>query len=169
LYYYESSWERLEKLLAILTQFDTSDLDTCWEILSDTNGGEPNNNTICRKGYRTVTTVTNIFTKNKFYYTLGRPCEYLDIYDGPNVIDFSQLVNACPVETLYGENAKETKLLRYFRDTVLRKTSEGKELIRLYYEWSDTIVKLLEGDEKFKGEVKTLIDGMLPLISTVTK
>jgi len=30
-------------------------------------------------------------------------------------------------------------------------------------------VKLLEGDEKFKGEVKTLIDGMLPLISTVTK
>ena len=168
-YYYESSWERLERLLEILPQFDTYDLETCWEALSDTDGGEPNNNTICRKGASSGTTVTNVFTKSKFYYTLGRPCEYLDIYYGPNVIDFSQLVNPCPMETLYGEDSKETELLRYFRDKVLSKTPEGKELIRLYYEWSDAIVKAMKGDKKFKGEVKALINGMLPLIGAVTK
>ena len=47
---------------------------------------------------------------------------------------------------------------------VLNKTSEGQELIKLYYEWSPAIVKAMEEDEEFKEEVKEMIDGVLELI-----
>ncbi|MCK5186739.1 MAG: hypothetical protein KAR43_06345 [Deltaproteobacteria bacterium] len=50
------------------------------------------------------------------------------------------------------------------RDNVLNKTPEGQEIIRLYYQWSPAIVKAMEEDEEFRGEVKEMIDGILPLI-----
>jgi hypothetical protein len=86
-YYYESSWLRLERLLEILPQFETYDLETCFAILSDHGDGEANNNTISRNGTSTGTTVTNVFTYDKVYYTLGRPHEYLDVYPGPVIIN----------------------------------------------------------------------------------
>ena len=42
----------------------------------------------------------------------------------------------CLSETIYGEDSEEVKLLRNFRNTVLTKTQEGRELIDLYYQWS---------------------------------
>ena len=56
----------------------------------------------------------------------------------------------CLALKIYGEHSKEVELLRYVRDNILDKTSEGKELIRLYYQWSPAIVKAMEEDEKFK-------------------
>ena len=47
---------------------------------------------------------------------------------------------------------------------MLSKTPEGQEIIRIYYDWSSTIVKEMEEEEKFKEDVKELIDGILPLI-----
>ncbi len=38
------------------------------------------------------------------------------------------------------------------------------KIIRLYYEWSPAILKAMEGDERFKGEIKEIIDSFLPLI-----
>jgi len=73
-------------------------------------------------------------------------------------------VQPCPTETLYGEHSEETELLRYFRDGVLSETSEGREWIRLYYQWSPEIVKTMEEDEEFKEQVKEMIDGVLELI-----
>jgi hypothetical protein len=70
----------------------------------------------------------------------------------------------CPTEELYGENSEQTELLREFRDNVLRKSPEGRELIRLYYEWSPGIAKAMERDGEFREEVKEMIDGILPLI-----
>lgn len=70
----------------------------------------------------------------------------------------------CPLDIIYGTHAEETKLLRQFRDKVLSQTSEGRELIKLYYLWSPTIVKAMEQDEEFKEEVKQMIDGVLPMI-----
>jgi hypothetical protein len=66
----------------------------------------------------------------------------------------------CPVE--------EVELLRYFRDNVLNKTTEGQELIRLYYELIPAIAKAMEEDEEFKEELKKIIDGTLPLIEEET-
>jgi hypothetical protein len=87
-----SSRARYERLMEILPAFDTYDLDTCWEILSDSSGGESTNDTICRRGESTVTTLTNIFTESTGYYTVGPPCEYLSMYDGPVTLDHDQPV-----------------------------------------------------------------------------
>ena len=70
----------------------------------------------------------------------------------------------CFVEKLYGEHSEATELLRNFRDKVLNKTPEGQELTRLYYEWSSSIVEAMKEDEKFKEQVKELIDGVMLLI-----
>jgi hypothetical protein len=70
----------------------------------------------------------------------------------------------CLIELIYGEHSAQTKRLRHFRDTILSKTSEGQELIKLYYLWSPVIVKAMEGDEEFKGEVKGMIDSVLSMI-----
>jgi hypothetical protein len=69
----------------------------------------------------------------------------------------------CPSETIYGEHSAETQLLRSLRDKVLSKTHTGKELIKLYYQWSPVIVRAMEADGNFKENVKEVIDGMLPL------
>ena len=70
----------------------------------------------------------------------------------------------CPILEIYGEHSEETELLRNFRDSILSKTSEGQEIIKLYYQWSPAIVKAMGADEAFKKEVKEMIEGVLPLI-----
>jgi hypothetical protein len=70
----------------------------------------------------------------------------------------------CSAELIYGEHSEQTELLRYFRDYILSKSPEGQEIIRLYYQWSPAIVKAMEEDEKYEGEIKEIIDGFLPLI-----
>jgi len=86
-------------------------------------------------------------------------------YDGNKKFTNTFRIISCPVENLYGESAKETELLRHLRDNFLSKTREGKELIRLYYEWNSLIVEAMEEDEQFKGVVKEMIDGVLGLIA----
>jgi hypothetical protein len=71
----------------------------------------------------------------------------------------------CITKEIYGEPSEQAEILRHFRDNVLGYTSEGQELIRLYYQWSPAIVKTMEEDEEFKEEVKELIDGILTLIN----
>jgi len=65
---------------------------------------------------------------------------------------------------MYGEGSREVTLLRALRDNLLSQTSEGKELIKLYYQWSPVIVRTMETDEEFKKELKSMIDELLPLI-----
>ena len=74
----------------------------------------------------------------------------------------------CSLEEIYGEFSKETELLRYLRDNYLSKTPEGQEIIRLYYQWSPMIVKMMEEDEEFEQEVKETIGGVLMLITEET-
>jgi hypothetical protein len=77
--------------------------------------------------------------------------------------------NPCAAEQIYGERAEETELLRYIRDNVLRQTPEGREIIRLYYQWSPAIVKALKGDAVLKGELKKMIDEIMPFLSTAVQ
>ena len=73
-------------------------------------------------------------------------------------------VKKCPclIEKIYGEDSKETELLRYFKDNLLNQTPEGRELIKIYSQWSPILVKVIEEDEEFKEEVKEIIDEILP-------
>ena len=69
----------------------------------------------------------------------------------------------CFLLQIYGENSEEVKMLRSLRDNLLRQTPEGREIIKLYYQWNPLIVKMVKEDEEFKEEVKELIDGFLLL------
>jgi hypothetical protein len=74
-----------------------------------------------------------------------------------------QSAGPCALSVIYGEQSDKTELLRYIRDNALSKTPEGRELIKLYYQWSPLIVKIMEGDENFKEEIKGVIDEVLPI------
>ena len=54
--------------------------------------------------------------------------------------------------------------MRYLRDNVLSHTPEGQEIIRLYYEWSPAIIKVIEEDKETKEKLKEIIDEIFPLI-----
>ena len=91
-YYYESSFLRLERLLEIFPTYETYDLETCLDILSDHGEGEANNNTISRDGGdgfgAAATVFSTIFTAENIYYTIQRPHEYLETYAGPVVLNY---------------------------------------------------------------------------------
>lgn len=73
----------------------------------------------------------------------------------------------CSSELIYGRDSEEAERLIHFRDNVLNQTPKGKELIRLYYQWSPVIVKAMEKDEEFKEEVKHIFDNLLELVGGV--
>jgi len=75
----------------------------------------------------------------------------------------------CPLSLIYGENSPRTKALRNFRDTVLRRTPEGRHLIRLYYQWGPAVARAMTADAQFKEEVKELTDAALTMIDTVAE
>ena len=71
---------------------------------------------------------------------------------------------SCPIVAIYGDDSEEVTLLRYFRDNVLTRTIQGKELIKLYYEWSPLIIRSILEDEELKKDLQEMIDGFLPLV-----
>jgi hypothetical protein len=77
----------------------------------------------------------------------------------------------CAATVALGKHPSENDLntLRKFRDNVLCKTQEGRELIKRYYQWSPAFVKAMEEDEDFKGDVKEMVDGVLMLIEEETE
>jgi hypothetical protein len=106
------------------------------------------------------TSISNIFTVGSAGTILR--------YDGSPIVPTTTttivLPQPCPTEEIYGEHSEETEILRYLRDNVLSQIPEGQELIRLYYVLSPVIVKVMEDDEKFKTQVKEMMDGVLELI-----
>ncbi|MBM4309979.1 MAG: hypothetical protein FJ119_03390 [Deltaproteobacteria bacterium] len=78
-----SSRQRMHRLLELAQSLETYDLQTCWNILTDSEDGLPSNTTICRRCDFSETTMTNIFTADTAFYSLGLPCEYLAHYGAP--------------------------------------------------------------------------------------
>ena len=70
----------------------------------------------------------------------------------------------CPAEQIYGDGSIEVTLLRAVRDNLLTQTSEGRELIKLYYQWSPVIVRSMKADENLKEDVKEMINGVLDVM-----
>ncbi len=70
----------------------------------------------------------------------------------------------CPISLALDDDELQLATIRSFRDNVLKKSKEGQEIIRLYYQWSPIIVKFMERDEEFTNDVKDIIDEVLPLI-----
>jgi hypothetical protein len=125
----------------------------------------------------------NIEESFRFYYNLGiHGRDFFDVTPVPPTTTISLTTTTstpsgttsvhtttllppfCLIEQLYGKLAEETELLRYVRDNILTQTAEGRELIRLYYQWSRMLAETLQEDETFREEVKTIIDSILPLL-----
>ena len=77
-----------------------------------------------------------------------------------------QTPSDCPITFALGRNSRQNDLntLRRFRDKILNKSSEGRELIKLYYQWGPLVINAMEADEEFKQEVKDMVDGVLRVI-----
>jgi hypothetical protein len=71
---------------------------------------------------------------------------------------------ACIFNDLLGYDDPRLDVLRQFRDNVLSQTQEGRELIKLYNQWSPIISKAMKEDEDFAEECAGMIDGLVPLI-----
>jgi pimeloyl-ACP methyl ester carboxylesterase len=67
----------------------------------------------------------------------------------------------CFLMAIYGSHSDETARLRHFRDDILSKTQEGRELIKLYYQWSPVIVRVMEADDDFKEDVREMVESHL--------
>ena len=74
-------------------------------------------------------------------------------------------IGPCALALMYGEHSDKTELLRLIRDNILSRTPEGRELIKLYYQWSPIIVQIMTDDEHFKEELKDMINGAFPLLA----
>lgn len=97
----------------------------------------------------------------------GMPGEWrVDVFyndDFQYTENFTIAAGACAIRQLYGTDAEETRLLRSFRDHVLNATPEGREMVKLYYQWSPALVRSMEGDDELRDTVKAMVDRMLPL------
>ena len=72
----------------------------------------------------------------------------------------------CPARRIYGDSSETSELLRSFRDGILSRTAEGREIIKLYYLWSPVIVQAMEEDEELQKWLKETIDRVLPIIES---
>jgi hypothetical protein len=72
----------------------------------------------------------------------------------------------CPAVFALGGDARENDLntLRRFRDEVLSKTAEGRQIIKLYYQLGPAEVQAMANDQEFKKEIKEMIDRILPFL-----
>jgi hypothetical protein len=71
----------------------------------------------------------------------------------------------CPLSLMYGDDSPQAGALRTFRDDVLRRTPEGRELIRIYYQWGPAVARAIMADDQFKEEAKELADAVLMMIA----
>jgi hypothetical protein len=77
----------------------------------------------------------------------------------------NEIFGACALTLMYGEQSIEVELLRDYRDNVLSQTPEGREIIKLYYQWSPVIVRAMQEDGAFKQEIIDIVDEIFPMLS----
>jgi hypothetical protein len=98
-------------------------------------------------------------------------CKVTDAQDHSGEVTWDGFVvnSSCPLAQIYGEGSEQVQLLRNFRDTVLRETLVGEQLINVYYEWSPVIGREIDKDDGFREVLTEMIDGILPLIDTTVE
>jgi hypothetical protein len=63
-----------------------------------------------------------------------------------------------------GSNNPDLKTLRRFRDEVLVKSSIGKQLVKIYYEKSTTVIEALESHEFYRKIAAALLNKIIPVL-----
>ena len=144
-YYSESSSVRYDRLMYLLQNTQTFDLNACWTILSDTNGGEANKNTISRKaGFGGSSTVFGtVHSPDGLYYVLGRPDAYLVEYNEPQFVSFNKMPSVKRLIALPGSGKvvlswKTKARTKSAGFNLYRTESQGGDFVKI----NDTLIQL---------------------------
>jgi hypothetical protein len=70
----------------------------------------------------------------------------------------------CFFEHLYGTHSENAQLLRCLRDSLLVKSKEGREIIRLYNQYNTLVISVMKEDPDFKNQVKNILNEWIPII-----
>lgn len=93
-FFYESSEMRYDRLIELIEQTSKFDREACWKVLSDTAGGEENNNTISRVGSSSSTMFGLVITEDGFQYTMGPPSLYIKKFGEPPQVSYTALAES---------------------------------------------------------------------------
>ncbi|MCX8043811.1 MAG: C45 family autoproteolytic acyltransferase/hydrolase [Desulfobacterota bacterium] len=88
---YESSFARYDRLLELIEQTAVFDRDACWNVLSDTAGGEEGPNTISRIMSSGGTMFGLVMTREGIQCTMGPPSLYRKKFGEPPLIRYADL------------------------------------------------------------------------------
>ncbi len=73
----------------------------------------------------------------------------------------------CAAEAVLLDDPESLEILRRFRDEVLARTESGRALIKLYYEKSPLIIKLIDNNAQLKERFRTILKAVMPFIRTI--
>ncbi|MCX8043845.1 MAG: hypothetical protein N3B18_06950 [Desulfobacterota bacterium] len=69
----------------------------------------------------------------------------------------------CAAAAALGADSAQLETLRVLRDNVLAKSPAGRQIIKIYYAKSDTIVAALEANPALKNAAKAVFDALIPI------
>jgi len=75
----------------------------------------------------------------------------------------------CSSVALLGEADPRLDTLRQFRDRVLRKSTAGRALIKLYYEYSKNIIQIFETNPAIKAQARELAEQVIPQVEKLLR
>ena len=70
----------------------------------------------------------------------------------------------CFLEWLFGEDSEAIDCLINVREACLNNSPEGREITRLYYQWSPFLISTIGGDEELQKDIKAMVGGFLQLV-----
>ncbi len=70
----------------------------------------------------------------------------------------------CPAASLYGERSDEVRLLRKYRDRVLKKNPAGSAAAALYYKLAPAVTTMLDSSPWLGRKARQMIDLLLPAL-----
>jgi len=75
----------------------------------------------------------------------------------------------CPASYLLEGNDQQLEMLRKLRDDVLTHSTTGRLLIKLYYDYGQPLIQVLESHPALKDQCREALTKTLPLIELILK
>jgi len=72
---------------------------------------------------------------------------------------------SCPADKLYGGGSQEVQVLRAFRDNVLKRTSIGQKMVKLYYSYGQLISKLMDQFASVEKSIHRISDTAVSVLT----
>ncbi len=87
----------------------------------------------------------------------------------PPTVRFSQKETPCPATLALSGQAQQLAKIRLFRDTVLKKSRQGRSYVSRFYLVSPEVVRILSQSESLQREARRILLQVLPVINKTRK